>query len=426
MIVPKKLWYQLAALAIGSGASAQTPLTLHRVLEQVRANNPALRVERLNIPVAQANQVTANLRPNPYLNNQTLVELSQTLVPGRPADPISVLNRGRRQFWLQATKEFDIFGKRPARNQFAEAGTALAVRSVAETERTLLLDAANRYVDAWYAGTQVSLLLQAKDNADTLTRLNQNRLHNLVISRTDLIRTQLLSDQYLVLLHTAQQDFRNRQNELRFAMGSVDSLVINVEDSLLNTIPVTLPADRSLDTLLGLAVTNRADAQAAHATLEMARRNVDLQRVLAHPRNEAGVIWNPQNTILYGGTYITLELPLYNRNQGGIQKSTVLLDQASLIDSLAPVRIRLEVENAYQLLASSRQNVDRYTAMRLDADRVLASVRYAYLRGASTLIDWLQAQRFWFDTQKGYYSSAYSYRRAYVRLLYTSGLINRY
>ena len=136
MIVRKTLCFLTGIAAISLTASAQTPLTLRQVLQQVRTNSPALRVERLNITVAQADQITANLRPNPVLNNQTLFQLSQA--SGLPADQsLGVLGRQRRQFWLQATKEFDIYNKRQYRNRFAEASTNLAVRSVAETERGL-------------------------------------------------------------------------------------------------------------------------------------------------------------------------------------------------------------------------------------------------------------------------------------------------
>ena len=408
-------------------ASAQTTLTLQQTLQQVRTNSPALRVERLNINAAQADQVTANLRPNPVINNQTLLQLTPT--PG--AENVGMLNRQRRQFWLQATKEFDIHHKREYRSRFAEASTNLAVRSVAETERGLLFDAANRYLDAWYARVQLALLQRAKANVDTLVQLNKVRLKNLVITSTDLTRTQLISDQYDIQTRTAQQDLRNRLNELRLVVGTTDSINVALNDSIINP-PFTMPLraypllKASSDSLLHLASTTRTDVRVAEANLETARRNVDLQQVLAKPRNEAGLIWNPQNAMPYAGVFLTLELPVYSRNQGEIQKSRVLQEQAGHAADLVQIRIRSEVETAYQSFMTSRQNIDRYVGIRRDADQVLASVRYAYLRGATTLIDLLQAQTSWFDTQTAYYQTLYTYRQNYVRLLYVTGQINSY
>ncbi|WP_232074188.1 TolC family protein [Spirosoma aureum] len=409
------------------GVLAQAPLTLRQALQQVRANSPALRVERLNISAAQADQTTANLRPNPVLNNQTLIQLTPT--PG--AEAVGPFGRQRRQFWLQATKEFDIYNKRQYRSRFAEASTNLATQSVAETERNLLFDAANRFLDAWYARIQLSLLQRAKANVDTLVQLNKVRLKNLVISNTDLTRTQLISDQYEIQTRTAQQDLLNRLNELRLVLATTDSINVAMNDSIvsatvINPLGFFPTVNASADSLLRLATTTRTDVKVAEANLETARRNVDLQQVLAKPRNEAGLIWNPQNAIPYAGVFLTIELPVYSRNQGEIQKSRVLQEQAGQAAALVQARIRSEVQTSYQSFVTSRQNVDRYTAIRRDADQVLASVRYAYLRGATTLIDLLQAQSSWFDTQTAYYQTLYTYRQNYVRLLYATGQINSY
>ncbi len=427
MILRKIISYLLCICVFTEMASAQTILTLRQTLQQVRENSPALRVERLNINAAQADQTTANLRPNPVLNNQTMFQLTPT--PG--AEGVGLLNRQRRQFWLQATKEFDIHNKRTYRNRFAEASTNLAVRSVAETERGLLFDAANRYLDAWYARIQLALLQRAKANVDTLVQLNKVRLKDLVITTTDLTRTQLISDQYDIQTRTAQQDLRNRLNELRLVLGVTDSINVALNDSIVNpafTTPLRLypTVNTSADSLFRLASATRTDVRVAEANLETARRNVDLQQVLAKPRNEAGLIWNPQNAIPYAGVFLTLELPVYSRNQGEIQKSRVLQDQAGQAAAFVQARIRSEVETAYQSFTTSRQNIDRYTDIRRDADRVLASVRYAYLRGATTLIDLLEAQRSWFDTQTAYYQTLYTYRQNYVRLLYVTGQISSY
>jgi cobalt-zinc-cadmium efflux system outer membrane protein len=429
-MIPRKIIVILLCLFVFIGiAPAQTVLTLQKTLQQVRENSPALRVERFNINVAQANETTANLRANPVLNNQTLFQLSNTPAPG--AENVGLLNRQRRQFWLQATKEFDIYGKRTYRNRFAEANTNLAVRSVAETERNLLFDAANRFLDAWYARIQLALLQRAKANVDTLVQLNKVRLKNLVITNTDLTRTQLISDQYAIQTRTARQEFRNRLNELQLVVGSADSVNVLLNDSIVSPIfnnPLALypSVTASADSLVQLASTNRTDVRVAEANLESARRNIDLQQVLAKPRNEAGLIWNPQNSVPYAGVFLTLELPVYSRNQGEIQKSRVLQEQAGQASALVQARIRAEVQAAYQSFVTSRENVNRYVDIRRDADRVLTSVRYAYLRGATTLIDLLQAQSSWFDTQTAYYQILYTYRLNYVRLIYATGQISAY
>jgi len=60
------------------------------------------------------------------------------------------------------------------------------------------------------------------------------------------------------------------------------------------------------------------------------------------------------------------------------------------------------------------------------SETVLQSVKYAYTRGGTTIIDFLDAQRTWFDTQKMYYEALYNYRKNYLQLLSVTGLINQY
>lgn len=401
-----------AAMSIGP-AWAQpglSSLTLRQTLDRVRVSSPALRVERLNIEATRADEITANLRANPVLNNQTLFQINSGYFP----EGAGLVNRRNRQFWLQATKEFDIYNKRGFRTQLAQANTRLAERNVAEIERNLLFDAANRWLDAQYARVQFDLLQRAKLNVDSLVSINKIRLKDLAITTNDLTRTQLLADQYDLQITTARQEAINRLTELRLVLAATDSLTVSPDDAVITPLG-------SLDSLLQQADQNRTDVRAAQANLEAARRNVALQQVLARPRNEAGLIWNPQNAVPYLGVYLTLELPVYNRNQGNIQQSRVLQEQAGQVISLTQLRVQSETRLAWNSFETSRRNVIRYGQILRQSDQVLSTVRYAYLRGATTLIDYLEAQRSWFDTQTAYAQAVYQNRQNYIRLLFATG-----
>ena len=59
------------------------------------------------------------------------------------------------------------------------------------------------------------------------------------------------------------------------------------------------------------------------------------------------------------------------------------------------------------------------------AEKVLGNVRYNYLRGGTNIIDLLEAQRSWLDSQQQYNNMMSDYRKSYVQLLYSLGLINQ-
>lgn len=52
--------------------TAQNNYTLQKALQLAKTNNPILKTEHYNVSIAQSDIITAGLRPNPILNNQTL------------------------------------------------------------------------------------------------------------------------------------------------------------------------------------------------------------------------------------------------------------------------------------------------------------------------------------------------------------------
>jgi cobalt-zinc-cadmium efflux system outer membrane protein len=71
------------------------------------------------------------------------------------------------------------------------------------------------------------------------------------------------------------------------------------------------------------------------------------------------------------------------------------------------------------------QNIENFKILSNQSQTILESVQYSYLKGGTTIIDFLEAQRSWLDTQQQYYDALQLYRLGYVQLLYTTGLISQ-
>lgn len=89
-------------------AQAQSGLTMQQAMRTAQQNNPFLKPESLNTAIAQGDVITAGLRPNPKLNNQTL----QLMESKRFAEGTKFYNSQNRQVWWQLTKEFQLAGQR--------------------------------------------------------------------------------------------------------------------------------------------------------------------------------------------------------------------------------------------------------------------------------------------------------------------------
>ena len=181
----------------------------------------------------------------------------------------------------------------------------------------------------------------------------------------------------------------------------------------------------TLDSLYALALRQRADLQLMQANKALAQSNIVLQKSKAIPQPELGVIWNPQNSVPYFGFFGTLQLPIWSRNQGEIGKSKVFLQQTELNYQRTELILRAEVEAAYKTFRTYRTNLAKYESLLRESDTVLETVRYAYVRGATNLIDFLEAQRAWFETKQNYFETLYNYRKSYLNILFVTGTLNK-
>lgn len=393
---------------------SQTLFTLRSAIKESFLNNAVLKSEKFNIKVAQSDITTAALRPNPVLNNQTLFLMNRNYFP----EGTNRLSNSNRQVWYQLTKPILLGNQRQKRIDFAKQNYTYSEQGYSEVARNLYYEVANQWLELWFNKVNRRILLDAKDNIDTLVDINKNRLKNQAITPIELVRTQLLSDQYILQLKTINQEYQNQVRSLKLLIGGTDSLDIDENDPLSDIV-----FSENVDTLISLAKRRRVDYLASQSVVELANKNIALQKSLSAPYFEAGVIYNPQNSIIYSGVFATLSLPIFDRNQGEIEKSKYLLDQSKTSVTAKELQIDREIRNANNAFTTNKQNLVFYQDIVKQSQKVLSTVRYSYLKGNTTIIDFLEAQRSYLETQKVYFEAIYNYRKSYVDLLFATGLI---
>jgi cobalt-zinc-cadmium efflux system outer membrane protein len=177
------------------------------------------------------------------------------------------------------------------------------------------------------------------------------------------------------------------------------------------------------DTLFSIAMQKRSDLEYAKSTIELSKKNIAVQKAAGLPYFEGGVVFNPQNLALYAGTYATLSIPVFARNQGEREKAQFILKQSESYLSAREIQIRTEVQNAYNSYVTHKKNLEEFQSIVKQSYKVLSTVRYSYLKGNTTLIDFLEAQRSYLETQSLYNEAVYNFRKSYIEVLYTTGLI---
>jgi cobalt-zinc-cadmium efflux system outer membrane protein len=406
----------IVVMSLITHANCQISYSLPAALVAARANNPYLKTENFNINIAQSNLITARLRPNPILNNQTL-QMTNSAYFAKGSEWSNAINR---QVWWQLTRPFQLPTLRKSKIDLASNNLHLFQEGYGETVRQFSNDAANQWLNAWIVESRLDLLQQAFSNLDSLVRINKARLRNQVISQTDLMRTQLLLDQYRLQLTNAKKDFRIELDRLKYFLGTKDSVDVDI-DAVIQVVPIP----EKLDSLYKQAVAERNDVRVAKSNMAVAESNIKLQKALVWPQPELGVIWNPQNTIPYLGFFGTIKLPILDRNQGEIEKSKYLRLQAEQNLKSTELQLQTEVQAAFDAYQTEKENLKKFEVILSQSQQVLENVKYSYVKGGTTIIDFLDAQRSWFDVRQLYLNELLTYHQSYIRLLFVTGLINR-
>lgn len=394
---------------------AQEPLTLKQALQAAKNYNPALKAQRFNIKMAEADVLTAKLRPNLSLSHESL----QMLEWAEFAPQTSWYHNQNREVLWELSKPIQIAGQRKNKIEVAQKSFELEENSYLETERELLLEVATKWLDVWAAQKQLQLLRKAKKNTDSLVYTNQVRYRNQVITHTDVLRAELLAKSYTLLYKTASKEAENLQSELGLLLGKKQLIRVDTTDNLLPDIPI------DIDVLLKSSLENRSDVRATKSLKEVAESNRKLQRSLAYPEPEVGIIYNSQHSVPHFGLSFSVDLPFFDRNQGEIQKSNYLQEQAEQYLSALHTQIQNEVVIAYSNFQLQQENISEFEQLLKQAQQILDNVRHAYLRGGTTILDYLEAQRSWLETQQEFLETMYAYRLSYVQLLYSTGFINQ-
>jgi cobalt-zinc-cadmium efflux system outer membrane protein len=404
-------------LLTGSGrALAQTVYTLSSAIDTARQSSPVLKAQYMNIDIARADQITAKLRPNPNLNNQTL----QLTDAGHFPPNTKWSDNVNRQVWWQLTKPIQWPAQRKYKIASATQNIAVANNTYQENVRNLSFNVGSSWVNTWVLKKKLGLLQESKANLDTLVKINELRYKNQVITQTDLVRTQVLLQQYHLQLSTFFQDYSNELQALKLLTGSTDSIDIDTSNQVESLLPAA-----TLDSLISQSRENRSDVMLVKSSIEQSNSNIKYQRSLSWPQPELGVIYNPQNSVPYLGFFGTISVPIFDRNQGQIKKAEIQKAQAEQDLQATQLQVQTDVSTAYRTYEVQKRNIQQYQGILQQSQQILDNVKYAYLRGGTTIIDFLDAQRNWYDTRLLYYDALQSYYQSYLQLLFVTGLINQ-
>jgi len=399
------LLISVRAAAQGAAQTAPPPPAARVTLDQAVAlalqHNHSLAAARTTILQNQAQEITANLRPNPVglIDEQYLPFFSPNAFTHDYVDQSAVFDLGL-SYLIERGK------KRQHRFEAAKDQTSVTTAQVADNERTLTFNVASQFVSALLA--QADLDLAEKDLASfqQTVQISEDKFKAGAMGEGDLIKIKLQLLQFQMDVSGAKLARVQALASLRQLLGyeSVPESYEVVGD--LEYKPVKLGEDD----LKALALRSRPDLRAAILGVTAAQSQYTLAR--ANGKKDVGVTftYNHLGGVNTGSLFFNIQLPIFDRNQGEIARTRYAITQSQELSSEQSSIALTDVTNAYESLRTSDEVVQLYQSGYLkQAEDSRDISEYAYQRGAASLLDYLDAERSYRATELAYRQSLAGY-----------------
>ncbi len=383
-------------------------ITLDQAIQLALRHNHSLLAARTTIQQSKAEEITANLRPNPVLLGDAL------FVPFfQPSDMNSNFIDNSTEFDLGVSYLFERGKKRQHRLRAAKDQTAVTESQVADNERSLTFQVASQFIAAQLAESALDLAQQDLKSFQNTVTISQERYRTGDISEDDLLKIKLQLLQFQTDVSQAKLAKVQALNDLRQLLG-YDSVPADydVAGSLQYE-----PLQGNLEDFQAKALAMRPDLRAAQQGITAAQSQYELAKAQGKKDVTAQVNYTHVSAANTASIFGQIQIPIFDRNQGEIARARYAITQAQQQEQATANQVLTDVRDAYQSVQSNDQVIQLYQSGYLDeAKQDLEISEYAYRRGAASLLDFLDAERSYRATELGYRQALASYLTALEQL----------
>jgi cobalt-zinc-cadmium efflux system outer membrane protein len=414
--VPRPPFY--GTLEVGEGLEDLGPpdgLTLDQAIELYVRENLTLRALALELPQARADVLTASLRANPILYDDAQLVPYQRYNRQRPGGPT--------QYDLNVSHPIDYAHKRQARTDYAKVALNVMEFQYQDAVRRGIGDLYLAYVDTLAARRTVEYARVNARGLEEFLRANQELFRKAGGSRADLEQAQSESAAATVSLSDAEEALRQRKRILAAMLNlpPADADRFELRGALEDPGPPPPPDEE----LYRIALQFRPDVIAFRRGVDAAQSAYRLAR--ANRFADAYLLYQPytfQDNAPYGvksatswALGITFPLPLYNRNQGNIERARINIDQSRVQVNERERQAILEIQQAIaEYRVSGRIVGDIRDRVLPPLKRAVAARRELFREGEVDIYAYLNQQRALNDRSRAYLDSAARHRKAILTL----------
>ncbi len=399
--VPWSAWAQ-------SPAPASRTVSLDDAIQMALRHNHNLLAARTTIQQSEAEEITANLRPNPVILTDW-----QFLPIFQPSQFSSDYLDNTAQFDLGISYLFERGKKRQHRLRAARDLTAQTRSLVADSERGLAFSVAGGFINVELAESTLALAQQNLQSFQNTVDIAQARYKAGDIGEGDLLKIKLQMLQFQTDVSAARLARVQGLSDLRQLLG-YESIAADYDVSGAFDYQ---PVKGNVDDFQAMALQNRPDLRAAQQGVTAANSQHALQQAIGKRDITGQVSYTHIGYLNDISLFGQVQLPIFDRNQGEIARAAYAITQAQEQERFANGQVMTDVRDAFENLRTNDQVVGLYRSGYLDEAQQSRDIsEYAYRHGAASLLDFLDAERSYRDTQLAYRQAIASYLLALEQL----------
>lgn len=368
-------------LSDANGTTTDSVITLSKALEKVITRNPLRLASYAEIAAARGRLQQSRYRLNPELSAE-VEDIGRSSASGPSQTTIGV------------SQLFELFGKRKARRDVAEAGVTASEFNAQFTLLQLYYETALRFGEAVGAKERVLIAHERLTLMQSIQEAVQVKVTDGAVPKVELLRAQSATKLAEIQLSAAQSEASGSRLALSSLWGgqNADFEIEGALDWWLNN-----PVDS-----LSFTITDNPELAGLRAALATSEAEVRLARSLGKPDITFGAGYrrlhdDRDNGILFS---VSLPLPLFDRNKGGVVEAASNLDMQRARISAVQQRLHGELQRHLITLRVQQQQVILLKEQILPSARqVLEELDLAYRLGSQPYINVLDAQRTLADLQ---------------------------
>jgi outer membrane protein, heavy metal efflux system len=465
-----------------SWAGAQSPsgplprkLTLAQAEELLVRRNLAVLAARYKIDSSRAARLIAGYKPNPML--RIGAEQFPVYSPIKGSFPrffITNSDAGAQPtYTFSVDKVWERGGKREFRVEQADAELKTSEAQMLDAVRTQIYQLRQAFAAATLARENLRLAETTWDEYEQTERLTEAKVEFGDQAGMEIYRVRAGRLQFEQAVLQARSDYEQATRDALNLLGArpedlapaipstpgaaesglssvgarrpADSLLASIdgastEDSAQNgdqeQLPESLraaplelvwkfddrPVPQTIEELRNMALDERPDVRAARYTLQAAESALRLAK--AQRSRDVIVSYEYQRVGSDHAAGVVAQIPLfaYNNQRAGIAQAEADVRAAEALVKQAELQAMTDVEKAYQSHLTARRKLDLYNSQNLSQVEKLRQIAaYSYREGASSLIELLDAQRYYNQALTAYNQARADYQSSLWQLEQAAG-----